>query len=39
MAVVLIPKDLDRVKKSLEWFLDSPRTVCVVCVTLCYFHE
>ena len=30
MAVFLVPKDLDRVKKSLEWFLDSPGTVCVV---------
>ena len=39
MAVVSVPKDLDRVKKSLETVLDSPRTVCVICVMLCYFHE
>ena len=38
MTVVSVPKDLDRVKKSLEW-LDSPRTVCVICVMLCYCHE
>ena len=39
MAVFSIPTDLDRVKKSLEWFLDNPWTVCVVCVMLCYCHE
>ena len=30
MVVFSVPKDLDQVKKSLEWFLDGPRTVCVV---------
>ena len=39
MVVFLVPKDLDLVKKSLELFLDSPRTVYVVCVMLCYCHE
>ena len=29
MAVISVPKDLDRVNKSLVW-LDSPRTVCVI---------
>ena len=38
MAVVSVPKDLDRVKKSL-FVLDSPRTVCVICVMLCCCHE
>ena len=38
MAVVSVPKDLDRLKKSLEC-LDSPQTVCVICVMLCYCHE
>ena len=41
MAVVSVPKPLDRVKKSLEC-LDSPRTVCVIClkgVVLCYYHK
>ena len=31
MAVVSVPKTLDRVKKSLEC-LDSPQTVCVICL-------
>ena len=30
MAVISVPKDLDRVNKSLELVLDSPRTVCVI---------
>ena len=39
MVVFSVPKDSDRVKKSLELFLDSPRTVCVVCAMLCYLYE
>ena len=31
MAVVSVSKALDRVKKSLKC-LDSPRTVCVICL-------
>ena len=38
MVVFSVPKDLDRVKKFVEWFLDSPQTVCVACVMLCCFH-
>ena len=38
MAVVSVPKDLDRVQKSLEWFGQS--TGCLhICVMLCYCHE
>ena len=37
MAVVSVPKDLDRVKKSLEWFWTvHGRDLCVM---LCYCHE
>ena len=39
MAVVSVPKDLDRVKKIPIVVLDGPRTVCVICVMLCYCHE
>ena len=35
MVVISVPKDLDRVNKSLEWFGQS--TDC--CVMLCYCHE
>ena len=38
MAVVSFPKDLDRLKKSLEWF-GQPTAVCVICVLLCICHE
>ena len=38
MAVVSVPKDLDRVKIP-RMVLDSPRIVCVICVMLCYCHE
>ena len=38
MAVVSVPKDLDRVKKSLECFGRSADCY-VYCVMLCYCHE
>ena len=41
MAVVLVPKALDRVKKSLECFGQSTDCLCALlerCV-LCYYHE
>ena len=38
MAVVSVPKDLDRVKKSLEWFGQSTDYLRD-CVMLCYCHE
>ena len=31
MAVVLVPKDLDRVKKSLVWFWTVHRLLCGLC--------
>ena len=31
MAVVSVPKDLDRVKKSLEWFERSTDCLCDLC--------
>ena len=38
MAVISVPKDLDRVNKSLVWFGQS--TNCLHdFVVLCYFHE
>ena len=39
MAVVSVPKDLDRVNKSLEWFGQSTHYLRDLCVMLCYFHE
>ena len=36
---VLVPKDLDRLKKSLEWFGQSTGYLCDLCVMLCYCHE
>ena len=38
MAVISVPKDLDRVNKSLEWFVQSTDCLCA-CVMLCYCHE
>ena len=38
MAVVLVPKALDRVKKSLECFGQSTDCLCDL-PELCYFHE
>ena len=31
MAVILVPKDLDRVNKSLEWFGQSTDYLCDLC--------
>ena len=31
MAVFSVPKDLDRVKKSLEWFGQSTDCLCGLC--------
>ena len=39
MVVVSVPKDLDRVKKSLELFWMVHGLFCVICVMLCYCHE
>ena len=39
MAVVSVPKDLDRVNKSLEWFGQSTDCLRDLCVILCYCHE
>ena len=38
MAVISVPKDLDRVKKSLACFGQSTDCLCA-CVVLCYCHE
>ena len=38
MAVISVPKDLDRVNKSLEWFGQSMDCLLDLCV-MCYFHE
>ena len=38
MAVISVPKDLDRVNKSLEWFGQSTDCLCA-CVMLRYYHE
>ena len=39
MAVVSVPKDLDRLKKSLECFEQSTDCLRDLCVMLCYCHE
>ena len=39
MAVVSVPKDLDRLKKSLECFGQSTDCLCDLCVMLCYCHK
>ena len=39
MAVVSVPTDLDRVKKSLECFGQSTDCLRDLCVMSCYFHE
>ena len=39
MAVVSVPKDLDRLKKSLECFRQSTDCLRDLCVVLCYYHE
>ena len=31
MAVISVPKDLDRVNKSLEWFGQSTDCLCDLC--------
>ena len=31
MAVVSVPKDLDRLKKSLKWFRQSTSCLCDLC--------
>ena len=38
MAVFSVPKDLDQVKKSLEWFW-TVHGLFVACVMLHYCHE
>ena len=38
MAVVSVPKDLDRLRKSLERFGQPTGCLCD-CVVLCYCHE
>ena len=38
MVVVSVPKDLDQVKKSLEWFWTVHGLFYVACVMLCCFH-
>ena len=39
--MISVPKDLDRVNKSLVWFGQSTDCWCDLCdrVVLCYFHE
>ena len=39
MAVVSVPKDLDRLKKSLGCFGQSTDCLRDLCVMLCYCHE
>ena len=39
MAVVSVPKGLDRFKKSLECFGLSTDCLYDLCVILCYCHE
>ena len=39
MAVVSVPKYLDRVKKSIEWFWTVHGLLCGLWVVVCYFHE
>ena len=36
---ISVPKDLDRLNKSLKWFGQSTDCLCDVCVMLCYCHE
>ena len=38
MAMISVPKDLDRVNKSLEWFGQSTDYLHD-CVMLCYCHK
>ena len=38
MAMVSVPKALDRVKKSLECFGQSTDCLCDLC-DVCYYHE
>ena len=38
MAVISVPKDLDRVNKSLVWFGQSTDWLCDFC-DVCYYHE
>ena len=38
MAVISVPKDLDRVNKSLKWFGQSTDCLCA-CVMMRYYQE